>query len=58
MHGFSYKNGSLHCEDVDLSSLAEEHGTPLYVYSAATILDHYRRWTPRWPGSTTRWPTR
>jgi diaminopimelate decarboxylase len=43
MHGFSYKNGSLHCEDVDLSTLAAEHGTPLYVYSAATILDHYRR---------------
>jgi diaminopimelate decarboxylase len=43
MHGFSYKNGSLHCEDVDLAALAEEHGTPLYVYSAATILDHYRR---------------
>jgi diaminopimelate decarboxylase len=43
MHGFSYKNGSLHCEDVDLSALVAEHGTPLYVYSAATILDHYRR---------------
>jgi diaminopimelate decarboxylase len=43
MHGFSYKNGSLFCEDVELSTLAEEHGTPLYVYSAATILDHYRR---------------
>jgi diaminopimelate decarboxylase len=43
MHGFSYKNASLHCEDVDLAPLADEHGTPLYVYSAATILDHYRR---------------
>ena len=43
MHGFSYKNGSLFCEDVDLSTLADEYGTPLYVYSAATILDHYRR---------------
>jgi len=43
MHGFSYKNGSLHCEDVDLSGLAAEFGTPLYVYSAATILDHFRR---------------
>lgn len=43
MHGFSYKNGSLYCEDVNLSGLADEHGTPLYVYSAATILDHYRR---------------
>ncbi len=43
MHGFSYKNGSLHCEDVDLSTLAAEHGTPLYVYSAGTIIDHYTR---------------
>lgn len=43
MHGFSYKNGSLFCEDVDLASLAEEHGTPLYVYSAGTIIDHYTR---------------
>ena len=43
MHGFSYKNGSLYCEDVELSGLAAEYGTPLYVYSAATILDHFRR---------------
>jgi diaminopimelate decarboxylase len=43
MHGFSYRDGRLHCEDVDLDSLAEEHGTPLYVYSAGTILDHLRR---------------
>lgn len=43
MHGFSYRNGTLHCEGCDLQSLAEEHGTPLYVYSAGTLLDHYRR---------------
>ncbi len=43
MHGFSYKNGSLHCEGVDVAKLADEHGTPLYVYSSATVLDHYRR---------------
>lgn len=43
MHGFSYKNGSLFCEDVALSDLAATHGTPLYVYSAGTILDHYTR---------------
>lgn len=43
MHGFSYRNGTLHCEGTDLQSLAEEHGTPLYVYSAGTLLDHYRR---------------
>ena len=43
MHGFSYQNGSLFCESVDLASLVEEHGTPLYVYSAGTIVDHYTR---------------
>lgn len=43
MHGFSYQNGSLHCEQVDLQTLAREHGTPLYVYSGATILDHFKR---------------
>lgn len=43
MHSFRYQNGSLHCEGVDLDVLADQHGTPLYVYSKATILDHYRR---------------
>ncbi len=43
MHGFSYKNRSLFCDNVDLAALADDHGTPLYVYSATTILDHYRR---------------
>jgi diaminopimelate decarboxylase len=43
MHAFSYKDGSLHCEEVDLAGLAAEHGTPLYVYSAGTIVDHFRR---------------
>ena len=43
MHGFSYKNGSLYCEDVELAELAATYDTPLYVYSASTILDHYRR---------------
>lgn len=43
MHGFSYQNGSLHCEGVELGALADEYGTPLYVYSAHTIVDHFRR---------------
>ncbi len=43
MHSFRYQNASLHCEGVDLQALAEEHGTPLFVYSKATIVDHYRR---------------
>ena len=43
MHFFRYRDGQLHCEDVDLARVAQEIGTPTYVYSAATILDHYTR---------------
>ena len=43
MHEFSYRDGDLCCEGVSLGKLASEHGTPLYVYSAKTIRDHYRR---------------
>lgn len=43
MHSFHYHNGSLHCEGVSLNQLADEHGTPTYVYSANTFRDHYRR---------------
>ena len=43
MHSFRYHDGSLHCEGVNLERVAEEYGTPLYVYSAGTILDHYCR---------------
>ncbi|HET9378388.1 MAG TPA: diaminopimelate decarboxylase [Chthoniobacterales bacterium] len=43
MHSFHYQQGRLYCESTELAPLAEEHGTPLYVYSEQTILDHYRR---------------
>ncbi len=34
---FLYRNRRLHCDAVDLTALAESHGTPLYVYSAEQI---------------------
>jgi len=43
VHRFTYKNGVLLCEDVPVAEIAEAVGTPLYVYSAGTILDHYRK---------------
>jgi len=43
VHSFHYQNGRLFCEEVDLAPVAQEFGTPLYVYSSGTILDHYRR---------------
>jgi len=45
MHQFHYRKGILHCEEVNLQALAEEHGTPLYVYSAQTFRDNYHRLT-------------
>lgn len=41
MRHFSEKNGALHCEDVALSAIADDVGTPVYVYSAATFARHY-----------------
>lgn len=42
MHHFSYKKSGLHAEDVSVAALAENYGTPLYVYSGKTFLDHFK----------------
>ncbi|MEM7494282.1 MAG: diaminopimelate decarboxylase [Pseudomonadota bacterium] len=42
MHHFNYKSGRLHCEDVDLDTIADTVGTPAYVYSSATLRRHAR----------------
>lgn len=39
MHAFAYKNGSLHCEGVNLADIAAAVGTPTFVYSRKTITD-------------------
>ncbi len=43
MDDFRYESGWLRCEGVDLSDLAEQVGTPVYVYSRHTFLDHLRK---------------
>jgi len=43
VHAFEYKNGSLHCEGVELEAIAESVGTPAYVYSASTMIENFRR---------------
>ena len=40
---FSWKAGALHAEDVPLERLAAKYGTPLYVYSATSIENAFRR---------------
>jgi len=41
MDHFLYQNGELHAEDVPLSRIAAEVGSPVYVYSAATLARHF-----------------
>ncbi len=43
MDFFNYKDGQLYCEDVPAAKIAAEVGTPVYVYSKATFLHHYRQ---------------
>ena len=42
MDHFLYRDGALHAEDVPLSEIAAQVGTPFYCYSAATLERHYR----------------
>ena len=41
MNHFELKGGELTCEDVPLARIAEAVGTPVYVYSSATLERHY-----------------
>ncbi|MFO1460901.1 MAG: diaminopimelate decarboxylase [Verrucomicrobiota bacterium] len=43
MHSFRYVGKELCCEGIPLSALARKHGTPLYVYSQATLSDHFTK---------------
>jgi len=43
MHDFKFKNGELYCEDVKVSVIAKKHGTPLYIYSHNTLVDHFTK---------------
>ena len=42
MIGFTYKGGRLHADAVDLTSIADQVGTPCYVYSAGAMAASYR----------------
>jgi diaminopimelate decarboxylase len=43
MHRFNYVGQNLHCESVDLATVAQLYGTPTYIYSTGTIADNYSR---------------
>jgi diaminopimelate decarboxylase len=55
MDHFIYRNRQLFCEDVPVADLAQKYGTPLYVYSKATLLHHLHQLQTAFASST---PTR
>ena len=42
MDHFLYRDGQLYAEDVPVAEIAAAVGTPVYVYSSATLLRHFR----------------
>ncbi len=42
MDHFNYKGDALYAEELAVSEIAEQHGTPCYIYSRATLERHYR----------------
>ena len=50
MDFFRYKRGQLHAEDVPVSELADRYGTPLFVYSAATLVRHIEAYNKAFNG--------
>ena len=50
MDHFDYRDGELHAEAVPLARIAEEFGTPCYVYSRATLERHWRAFDTAFAG--------
>jgi len=50
MDHFEYKQGELYCEDVTIDTLAEQYGTPLFVYSRATLERHWHAFDSAFDG--------
>jgi diaminopimelate decarboxylase len=42
MHHFSYRDNELYAEDVAVEDIAAQVGTPVYIYSSATLRRHFR----------------
>lgn len=43
MQSFSYRDGELFCEDVPVSKIAEQYGTPVWIYSKSFLLGQLRQ---------------
>jgi diaminopimelate decarboxylase len=53
MHHFTYKDRQLYCEDVPIAKIADDVGTPFYLYSCATLKRHYLAFISAFEGVNT-----
>jgi diaminopimelate decarboxylase len=51
MHHFHYIENQLYCEEVPVSRVAAEVGTPFYLYSSATLRRHFRAFDRAFEGT-------
>ena len=50
MHDFTYIGSELYCEKVPLKKIAQEVGTPVYIYSSGTLRNHYQAFDTAFAG--------
>ena len=54
MHDFQYRNGVLYAEAVPVTDIADQYGTPTYVYSRQTLEHNYLEYTQALQGHDAR----
>jgi diaminopimelate decarboxylase len=50
MHFFTYKKGELYAEEVPVREIAAKYGTPVYIYSASTLVRHFKAYDEAFDG--------
>src|SRR3972149_3758822 len=50
MHDFTYIGSELYCGKVPLKKIAQEVGTPVYIYSSGTLRNHYQAFDTAFAG--------
>ncbi len=43
MHHFRYRDNEFYCEATKVSQITKRFGTPIYIYSRQTLIDHYQK---------------
>jgi diaminopimelate decarboxylase len=50
MHYFQYKKGELYAEEVPVREIVAKYGTPVYIYSASTLVRHFKAYDEAFDG--------